>query len=55
MVLVMVVNMGVSSLALMRYAARGKGVEATQSWEVWMDTHYDDAVMERIYPNAKQR
>ena len=22
-------------------------------WQVWMDEHYNDAKMERIYPNAK--
>ncbi|NCB93045.1 MAG: hypothetical protein EOM40_10885 [Clostridia bacterium] len=24
-------------------------------WERWMDEHYDDTVMERIYPNAKSK
>ena len=30
-------------------------VKATQSWQVYMDEHYDDAKMARIYPNAKTK
>ena len=34
---------------------RGRQAEATQSWQVYMDEHYDDAKMVRIYPNAKTK
>ena len=42
-----------SCLALIRYDERDRQVEATESWQVYMDEHYDDAKMARIYPNAK--
>ncbi len=49
----MAVNMAVSAVALTRYSQRAAGVPADQSWQVWMDAHYGDDVMERIYPYAK--
>ena len=49
----MTVNMGVSALALARYSDRAAGKPATQAWEVYMDQHYNDAVMQRIYPYAE--
>lgn len=53
LIVFMVANMAVSSLALVRYDQRERGVEASEFWQEWMDTHYDDETMERIYPNAK--
>lgn len=53
LLLFMAVNMGVSALALARYSARAAGEPAQQAWEIWMDEHYDDAVMKRIYPYAE--
>ena len=49
----MTVNMGVSALALARYSARAAGQPAQQAWEVYMDEHYGDEVMKRIYPYAE--
>lgn len=49
----MVCNVAVSCLALVRYDERGRGVPAEHTWQQWTDSHYDDARMERIYPNAK--
>ena len=49
----MAVNMSVSSLALARYSDRAAGQPADAAWEMWMDAHYGDQVMERIYPYAK--
>ena len=46
------VDMLVSGLALLRYSVRHAGEPADAAWEVWMDTHYGDEVMERIYPKA---
>lgn len=51
----MLVNMSVSVLALIRYDARANGIEAETVWEEIIDEKFDDARMERIYPNAKQR
>ena len=50
----MAVNMGVSALAMARYDARTSGVEATTPLAVFLDAHFDNARMERIYPNAKK-
>lgn len=48
----MACNIWVSVMALVRYDRRGNGVEAVYRWEQSMDEHFDDARMERIYPNA---
>ncbi|MDE6926423.1 MAG: putative ABC transporter permease [Acetatifactor sp.] len=49
----MAANVCVSVLALIRYDTRGNGQEAVHGWEQVMDQYFDDARMERIYPNAK--
>ena len=49
----MAVNMAFSALALSRYSGRAAGEPASQPWEQYMDAHYGDDVMERIYPYAK--
>ena len=46
-------NIVVSCMALMRYDQRNKGIEAEDRWQVWIDEHYDDVRMDKIYPNAK--
>ncbi len=48
----MAVNLCVSVLALVRYDARANGIAAEAEWELRVDAAFDDAVMERIYPNA---
>lgn len=53
LLLFMAVDMTVSAMALTRYSDRAAGKPATQSWEVYMDQHYDDGVMKRIYPYAE--
>ena len=50
----MAVNMLTSALALARYDARTSGERAKNSMDVLLDEHFDDARMERIYPNAKK-
>ena len=47
------VNMAVSGLALIRSNQRADGVPATQQWQKVMDEHFDDAKLQKIYPNAK--
>lgn len=53
LIVFMVCNVVVSSMALIRFDQRGKGIEATSAWQVWMDNSYDDEKMAKIYPNAK--
>ena len=50
----MAVNMLTSSLALARYDARTSGKAPANAVEQLLDAHFDDARMERIYPNAKK-
>ena len=53
LIIFMVINCGVSSLALIRYDERDRGISATSQWQKVMDSHFDDGRMERIYPKAK--
>ena len=50
----MAVNMLTSALALARYDARTSGEGPKNSIDMLLDAHFDDARMERIYPNAKK-
>ena len=43
-----------SALALARYDARTSGEGPKNSIDTLLDDHFDDARMERIYPNAKK-
>ena len=52
LVVFMIANVLMSCFALTRYDQREKGIDAKQSWQVWLDKHYDDEKMIRIYPNA---
>ena len=49
----MAVDAVVTSMALIRYDQRDNQVQAEQSWQIYMDEHYGDEVMQRIFPNAK--
>ena len=51
----MIVNMAVSALALARMDARASGIPAENVLEEWLDSSYNDDVMNRIYPNAKRK
>ncbi|MGN0708451.1 MAG: hypothetical protein ACI4JC_10700 [Faecalibacterium sp.] len=50
----MVVNMGLSALALARYDARMDGAAPANRFEAFLDAHFDNERMEKIYPNAEQ-
>ena len=50
----MAANMLTSALALARYDARTSGEAPKSSIDMLLDAHFDDARMERIYPNAKK-
>lgn len=52
LVVFMTVNVIVSSAAMLRQGQRAEGVPAESSAAVWLDEHYDDETMRRIYPNA---
>ena len=46
--------LSVSVLALARQSERAAGQPASNGVELWLDDHYGDAVMGRIYPNSIQ-
>ena len=48
----MVFNMGVSALASARQADRAKGIPADNAIARFLDAHYPDAFMYKVYPNA---
>ncbi|MGN0975515.1 MAG: putative ABC transporter permease [Gemmiger sp.] len=48
----MAADMTVSVFALARSTARAHGIPAESAVSVWLDEHYGDDVMKRIYPNA---
>lgn len=50
----MAVNMSLSGLALARYNSRTDGITSRNQLEVFLDEHFDNARMERVYPNAKK-
>ena len=50
----MAVNILTSALALARYDARTSGEAPANQIDVLLDEHFDNARMERIYPNAKK-
>ena len=52
-VIFMIVNIIISAGALARYSDRAQGKESHNAVDEWLDSHFDDKRMERIYPNAK--
>ena len=50
----MAVNMLLSACALARYDARTSGMEPANRFDCYLDEHFDNVRMERIYPNAKK-
>lgn len=51
----MTCNIAVSGLALVRYDTRTKGEPADSGWEIWVDEHFPDSRMARIYPNLAHK
>ena len=43
-----------SGLALALYNSRTDGITPRNQIEVFLDEHFDNARMERVYPNAKK-
>lgn len=52
-VVFMICNMAISALALARYSERAAGEPADNAVEAFLDTHYPDERIDRVYPNAK--
>ena len=52
LVLFMTVDILVSSAAMLRQGQRAEGIPADTPAAIWLDEHYDDDTMRRIYPNA---
>lgn len=50
-VALMVCNMAISALAMVRYVARGDGAPVGSVVDEFLDFHYPDAVIERVWPN----
>ena len=46
--------MSLSGLVLSRYNSRTDGITPRNQLEVFLDEHFDNARMERVYPNAKK-
>ena len=53
-VVFMVLNMFMSLSALIRYDQRNKKIPASNFFERYLDTHYNDQKMKLIYPKAKK-
>ena len=51
MVVLLVLDMGISALAVGRWSQRIKGIPAENPVAHWTDEHYPDEMMEEIYPN----
>lgn len=53
MILLMVFNMGISAMALGRHTERQTDKTASNSIQIFLDKHYPDERIARIYPNLK--
>lgn len=49
----LLVDMAMSGLALYRYTDRLTDPEPDNALEVFLDEHFDDERLEKLYPNAK--
>ena len=52
-VIFLAVDMVMSALALYRYNGRLTDPEPDNALETFLDQHFDDQRMEKVYPNAK--
>ncbi len=53
LIVFMCCNIVMSCMALIRYDVRETDPTQHNAVEIWLDTHFDDAKMAKIYPNAK--
>lgn len=52
MIIFMLINIAVSTAAMARYDKRYNGQAPENEMEKWLDRHFDDNRMRKIYPNA---
>lgn len=52
--LFMFVNLSVTGAALVRWKQRSEGLDATNAVEAFIDKHWDDEKMHKIFPNMKR-
>lgn len=55
MLIFMIFNITISMAALARYDERANDIPANNRVRVFLDEHYDDKRMEKVYPNAMHR
>ena len=53
LVVFMIFDIALSSATMARSGQREKNIPATNALETWLDIHYDDAKMQKIYPNSE--
>lgn len=53
LVIFMMCNALVSGMAMIRYTERQDDIQAENAIEEFMDVHYDDALIEKVWPNMK--
>lgn len=53
LVVFMIFDVALSSATMARSGQREKNIPATNALETWLDIHYDDAKMQKIYPNSE--
>lgn len=55
LIVFMCINIGISSMVLWRFTEREDKIPADGYLEQWVDTHYGDEIVHRIYPNVLDR
>ncbi|MBQ2901328.1 MAG: putative ABC transporter permease [Agathobacter sp.] len=51
LVVFMICNAFISAMAMVRYTQRQEGVEAENAMEIFLDANYEDALIEKVWPN----
>ncbi|MFR8103705.1 MAG: putative ABC transporter permease [Clostridia bacterium] len=54
LIVFMIFNMAISSVAATRHEARRKGIAPKNKVEIFLDKHYSNEVMDKVYYNAKE-
>ena len=47
----MICNALISAMAMVRYTQRQEGIVAENAIEVYLDSNYEDALIEKVWPN----
>lgn len=51
LVVFMICNALISAMAMVRYTQRQEGIEAKNTMEIFLDANYEDALIEKVWPN----